>query len=137
MARVSLILPTTPERPSPVGRIPRLRQALEAEGHEVEVLLAGGHPEPNPDEDGWRPVPVAVPGPAAAAIAGLHEARGDVLLILDPDMGYQPDDLPRLVEPLADGRTRLLAITDSDGWRRTVLLRMTLYTTKAPAEAGA
>ncbi|NJC05000.1 hypothetical protein GGQ97_000793 [Sphingomonas kaistensis] len=40
-------------------------------------------------------------------------------------------------EPLADGRTQMWAITDSDGWRRTVLLRMTLDTTKAPAEAGA
>ena len=40
-------------------------------------------------------------------------------------------------ERMPDGRTLLWAITDSDGWRRTLLLRMTLDTTKAPAEAGA
>ncbi len=36
-----------------------------------------------------------------------------------------------------DGRTILWAVTDNDGWRRTLLLRMTLDTTKAPARAGA
>ena len=40
-------------------------------------------------------------------------------------------------EPGPDGRTILWAITDNDGWRRTLLLRMTLDTTKAPAKTGA
>lgn len=40
-------------------------------------------------------------------------------------------------EPLPGGATLLWAITDSDGWRRTVLLRMMLDTTKAPAGARA
>ncbi|WP_344708502.1 esterase-like activity of phytase family protein [Sphingomonas humi] len=33
----------------------------------------------------------------------------------------------------SDGRTILWAVTDNDGWRRTLLLRMTLDTRKAPA----
>lgn len=37
----------------------------------------------------------------------------------------------------SDGRTILWAVTDNDGWRRTLLLRMTLDTTKAPAKTGA
>ncbi|WP_338501855.1 esterase-like activity of phytase family protein [Sphingomonas kaistensis] len=40
-------------------------------------------------------------------------------------------------EQAPDGRTVLWAITDNDGWRRTLLVRMTLDTTKAPARAGA
>lgn len=36
-------------------------------------------------------------------------------------------------ERRSDGRTVLWAITDNDGWRRTLLLRLTLDTTKAPA----
>jgi hypothetical protein len=40
-------------------------------------------------------------------------------------------------EPLADGRTRLWAITDNDGWRRTVLLALTLDTAKRPGERRA
>nr|WP_314442010.1 esterase-like activity of phytase family protein [uncultured Sphingomonas sp.] len=41
------------------------------------------------------------------------------------------------VEPQEGGKTLLWAVTDNDGWRRTLLLRMELDTTKAPATAGA
>jgi hypothetical protein len=41
------------------------------------------------------------------------------------------------VERAPNGGTLLWAITDNDGWRRTLLLRMELDTTKAPAGAGA
>jgi hypothetical protein len=40
-------------------------------------------------------------------------------------------------ESLPDGRTQLWAVTDNDGWRRTLLLQIELDTTKAPANAGA
>ncbi|UUR07428.1 esterase-like activity of phytase family protein [Sphingomonas glaciei] len=40
-------------------------------------------------------------------------------------------------EPVAGGGTLLWAVTDNDAWRRTLLLRIELDTTKAPAEAGA
>lgn len=40
-------------------------------------------------------------------------------------------------ELLPNGRTRLWAVTDNDGWRRTLLLQMELDTTKAPATTGA
>lgn len=40
--------------------------------------------------------------------------------------------------PLPGGATRLWAVTDNDGWRRTVLVELELpRTTKAPAQAGA
>jgi hypothetical protein len=40
-------------------------------------------------------------------------------------------------EPRVGGGALLWAVTDSDGWRRTLLLRMELDATKAPARAGA
>ena len=40
-------------------------------------------------------------------------------------------------EPLPGGRIRLWAVTDNDGWRRTILLRLELDTPKAPAGAEA
>ncbi|WP_344705379.1 esterase-like activity of phytase family protein [Sphingomonas swuensis] len=40
-------------------------------------------------------------------------------------------------DPGSLGGTRIWAVTDNDGWRRTLLLRMELDTTKAPAKAGA
>lgn len=40
-------------------------------------------------------------------------------------------------EPGPDGRTIVWAVTDNDGWRRGLLIRMELDTTKAPATTGA
>lgn len=44
-------------------------------------------------------------GKGAAVRQGLENARGDVILIQDADMEYDPKDYPRLVEPILKGRT--------------------------------
>lgn len=43
-------------------------------------------------------------GKGAAVRAGIQRASGDVVVIQDADMEYDPFDLPRLLEPIADGR---------------------------------
>lgn len=43
-------------------------------------------------------------GKGAAVRAGIERASGDVVVIQDADMEYDPFDLPRLLEPIADGR---------------------------------
>jgi glycosyltransferase involved in cell wall biosynthesis len=44
-------------------------------------------------------------GKGAAVRTGVGEALGDYLVILDADLEYDPRDIPRLVEPVLDGRT--------------------------------
>ena len=85
MAYISLIVPTTTRSPLDAERAISWRQALEDAGHSVEWIVAG---------EG---------GLATSALAGLREAEGDVLLIVDPTLGYRADDLVRVVEPLARG----------------------------------
>lgn len=43
-------------------------------------------------------------GKGAAVRAGFERAGGDVVVIHDADLEYDPFELPRLLEPIADGR---------------------------------
>jgi len=43
-------------------------------------------------------------GKGAAVRVGIAASRGDVVVIQDADLEYSPDDLPRLLAPLLDGR---------------------------------
>ena len=109
MSRISLILPT-PERDGSIGpRIESWRLGLERAGHEVEVLLVGA--EGVESGPGWEGLEADAPGLSAAAITGLREGRGEILLVLDPGREYAPEDLARVVGPLAEGRAELAIAT--------------------------
>jgi glycosyltransferase involved in cell wall biosynthesis len=43
-------------------------------------------------------------GKGAAVRTGFAEARGEILLIQDADLEYQPRDIPALLRPILDGR---------------------------------
>jgi dolichol-phosphate mannosyltransferase len=111
MARVSLILPFDSETLPDTSRIEAARLALEATGHDVEVVVASGptFSATTPNwHDSWRWEPVRDAGRAAAAVCGLERAHGEILVAFDPDLGYGPDDLVRVVDALVDGRGDLV-----------------------------
>jgi glycosyltransferase involved in cell wall biosynthesis len=47
-------------------------------------------------------------GKGAAIRTALEKARGEVVLIQDADLEYDPDDYPRLLEPLRSGRATVV-----------------------------
>ena len=47
-------------------------------------------------------------GKGAAVRTGLSQAKGDVIVIQDGDMEYNPQDFVRLYEPIASGDTRVV-----------------------------
>ncbi|HWE39349.1 MAG TPA: GtrA family protein [Isosphaeraceae bacterium] len=85
-------------------------RALEGAGHDIEVLVAVEAPGRSEGRApaGWRRVAATEPGRVAAVIEGLRRAEGTILLVLDPHKGYAPEDLARVVEPLADGTADLV-----------------------------
>src|SRR5207302_9672388 len=44
----------------------------------------------------------------AAVQRALHEATGDILLIQDADLEYDPEDFPRLLRPILTGRSKVV-----------------------------
>lgn len=47
-------------------------------------------------------------GKGAAIRTGLEAATGDVIVIQDADMEYDPDDFPRLLDPILQGRAEVV-----------------------------
>jgi glycosyltransferase involved in cell wall biosynthesis len=47
-------------------------------------------------------------GKGAAVRTGIHAARGDLVLIQDADLEYDPGDWPRLVAPILQGKTKVV-----------------------------
>ncbi len=47
-------------------------------------------------------------GKGAAIKTGVQQAAGDYLVILDADLEYDPQDIPRLLEPVLDGRAEVV-----------------------------
>ncbi len=79
-------------------------QQLHREGL-VDVLLA--HPQNR--------------GKGAAVRSGIEHARGDVVVIHDADLEYDPFDLPHLLQPIADGRADAVFGSRFTGSPRRVL----------------
>jgi glycosyltransferase involved in cell wall biosynthesis len=60
-------------------------------------------------------------GKGAAIRTGMAEARGDLLLIQDADLEYDPGDWPRLLDPIMKGKARVVYGSRFTGERKNML----------------
>jgi glycosyltransferase involved in cell wall biosynthesis len=60
-------------------------------------------------------------GKGAAIRTGLVEARGDLVLIQDADLEYDPNDWPRLLEPILRGKARVVYGSRFTGERKNMM----------------
>ncbi len=109
---VSVVIPARNEAGNIAAAIERLPQL----GRATEVIFVEGHSS----DDTWARIEQvcdAYTGPfrlkrfrqsgkgkADAVWLGFEQAEGEILMILDADLTVRPEDLPRFVQAMADGR---------------------------------
>ena len=61
-------------------------------------------------------------GKGAAVRTGLDKANGDLIVIQDADLEYDPDDWPRLLEPMLKGKAQVVFGSRFTGERKNMAL---------------
>jgi dolichol-phosphate hexosyltransferase len=114
MVKLSILMPVYNEQPSIANAV---KQALDvtypcdfelvvvddgSRDGTAEVLAGLGDPRINLN------IHARNQGKGAAIKTAVAAATGDFMVILDADLEYDPQDIPRLLEPVLDGRTDLV-----------------------------
>jgi glycosyltransferase involved in cell wall biosynthesis len=127
VSRLSVIVPVFNER-NTVAEIVRRMRSVELPIEREIVIVDDG------SEDGTRDVLTQLGdstvrivkhpvnrGKGAAIRTGLDNATGDVVLVQDADLEYDPEDWPKLLAPVLKGRARVVYGSRFTGERRNML----------------
>ncbi len=112
--QLSVIIPTYGEAENLPLLVPRIAAAVNDAGIRTEILVIDDDsPDATPEvcEKLASEFPLKLivrkteRGLSSAVIAGMREARGDVLLVLDADLSHPAEKIPELVEALSKSKT--------------------------------
>ncbi|MEW6094943.1 MAG: glycosyltransferase family 2 protein [bacterium] len=103
---ISVIIPAKNES---VG----IKQIIEqVEPYADEIIVVDGHSEDNTKEiagkHGAKVIMDNGKGKGDAYRIGINIARGDIIVFIDADGSHEPKDIPRLAEPIIQGKADLV-----------------------------
>lgn len=107
---LSLIIPCFNEAKTVCRAVRNISQALDGVSHEVLLVDDGSTDETSEqirtlDQESARIFKHPFNrGKGAALQTGFRECRGDIIVIQDADLEYDPRDIPRLIQPILDGK---------------------------------
>jgi glycosyltransferase involved in cell wall biosynthesis len=127
--KLSVVVPVFNERNTLVEIVRRMRHVQLPEGIDREIIVVD-----DGSSDGTREVlkqlgdsTVRVVmhqqnrGKGAAVRTGFQHATGDYVLVQDADLEYDPDDWPKLLNPVLRGKARVVYGSRFTGERRNML----------------
>jgi glycosyltransferase involved in cell wall biosynthesis len=106
--KITVVIPVFNERETIAEILSRVRRVLDGRESEIVVVDDGstdGTREALREIDGIRLIEhERNQGKGAALRTGFTAAAGDVVIVQDADLEYDPREYPRLLEPIEDGR---------------------------------
>ncbi|NNK93156.1 MAG: glycosyltransferase [Desulfobacterales bacterium] len=113
MAGVSVVVPTLNEADNIDPLMRRISKVALPDGISREIIFVDDNSTDDTAERvlAWaseHPVRLIrrngeAGGLASAVIAGAHEARHDIILVMDADLSHPPEKIPQMIQPLLDG----------------------------------
>ena len=107
MVDVSVVLPTMDEEEAIKAILPKIKEVLSKMGVSYEIIVVDKSRDNTPkisQEFGARVIRQEGKGYGDAYILGFKNARGNIIVMMDPDGSYDPEDIPKILEPILNGR---------------------------------
>lgn len=122
MKKVSIIIPAYNEERT-IEKILGLVKSADVGNLEKEIIVVDNNSKDSTYQiassiPGIRVIKEVVPGKGAAVKRGFKEATGDILLIQDADLEYDPNDFKAVLQPVLDGRCELTLGIRIEGRRK-------------------
>lgn len=113
MAGISIVVPTLNEADNIDPLMRRIFKVVLPDGISREIIFVDDNSTDDTAERvlAWsstHPVRLirrngGAGGLASAVIVGTHEARYDIILVMDADLSHPPEKIPEMIQPLLDG----------------------------------